>query len=275
MYSNFKQYFLKEEIIQTELFADILRSYDPALYNNYIDKLNSVRGTISKGIRNDNNLWAKEKYRNRIKAETGTNIKFKIKIVYIDLDLMKLLDLFQTSAVGLFRDHLDVIIPPTPGVITVVLNSSAVESDEDFMRLDPKGGGAFMLGHKIGHAADSVYASQARGGIGLHAKEKIAKIEHDIRELMYRSPLTPEIGGLPLSHISNLKSVQSGRMTSLTEFVYDLVGQYVRFGRVTFRPLAPRLEQYAEQLVQFSAYITKQIEDILSIYVGHNIYDII
>ena len=161
-------------------------------------------------------LFRNKRYRERLQAETAKNIPFNIKIVFFDS---------ETADYSKPEPFLE--IKPIPGAITLAIDATG----GDTPKLSPNKKGVWMVGHKLGHAIDD----RERGVF----VRKIAKI------LINSIPALGEIYEINFlvndnikdifRDISGMNSVQTGDVASFYEYVYELVAQYVMFGKVTFR----------------------------------------
>ena len=152
-------------------------------------------------------------FRKRLQAETAKNIPFNIKLIFKDTG----------HKAGQKEEY-----APTPGVITFVVGPTG-----DFFRLSSNKKGAWIVGHKLGHALNELPASQQI-------------ISNELIPLLKRRMYKPADGrDYPLSwkhamDLSNFKSVRAdagnrGEPATNFEYIWELVAQYVYYGAVTFK----------------------------------------
>jgi hypothetical protein len=214
----------------------------------------------AKDIAVDYKLIRDKRYRERLQAETAKNIPFNIKIV--------------------FRDtvHFGFDTEPTPGVITFVTKPTG-----DPMILSSKKWGVWMIGHKIGHALQAGRAKMVVTDYGVYEDTLFNNIAREISSSImwgydiiplkrYKNNLDHE-ARRKLKSMSGFKSVQQGTVQSGLEYVYDLVAQYVMFGKVTFR--VGEIFRTQEDADAASKAVTDVIVKRMNEAVGKVLYDTI
>jgi hypothetical protein len=201
-FDDLVKYILSEApIVDVETYSDrypdSVQSFDSADLKN--------ADSFVKNQAADYALIRSKKYIERLQAETAKNIPFDLKIVFVD--------------VGNPQQE-----RPTHGVVTLVTQPSG-----DPMVLSSNKKGVWMIGHKLGHALDIQY------GIYNGIRDVLKTAGVDIQPGMYFLAVNLKSLLPILKDISGFKSVQSGTIENVIEYVYELVAQYVMFGRVIFR----------------------------------------
>jgi len=194
-------------------------------------------GDLYKDTRADLRLMGNPRYLERLSAETARNIPFNFKLILID---QRPHELFQHIYKIKSSDMLDITElaklawPPTRDVITLVFGPSG-----EPMKLSANKKGAWLIGHKIGHALFDAVNSRGRENAAIYDS-----IEREITHyfLEYRKKFSPEEQKYPrdmqfrmfAKAISKFDSAHYGTVLSNEEYIYELVAQYVMFGKVTF-----------------------------------------
>jgi hypothetical protein len=218
-------------------------------------------GTEAKNL----NLYRNKKYRERLQAETAKNIPFNIKLVLSDTDSD------PDSYIGDVGTD-SISQQPTEGIITFVTDATG-----DPAILSPGGRGVWMIGHRLGHALDDYYRDRFVTIILKTLEAKIGPLCNNFKgesipcKRFHNIDITDNTLKI-LKDISGMKSVQTGNVNGMVEYVYDLVAQYVMFGKVTFR-VGNVLKTTAEAN-ELSQKVTKTIYRAFQGVVGKVIYEI-
>ena len=228
------KYILKEApITDVEVYSDRY----PALKRYDFDKVSDYTDPFIKNGIADLALIRNKRYRERLQAETAKNIPFNIKLIFVDVGAVK-------------QER------PTPGVITLVTQPSG-----DPMVLSPNKKGVWMVGHKLGHALDVHYGIWS---IIFHIL-KAANI--DIDNNIPHDDLLQTV-----KDVSGFRSAQQGTLQNTSEYVYELVAQYVMFGKVTFK--VGNILKTAEEASKVSKEVTNAIIQTMHKAVGDILYDV-
>jgi hypothetical protein len=189
----------------------------------------------TKGEQIDVKFMSSARYRERYKAETSTLIPFVFKLILADVNLNNLCDISQTLKA---RSKLIRLYSSSQSdVITVIFGPTG-----DPMKLSGSSKGVWMFGHKLGHA---IFDS---GSIAIHHKKlkqnwcalrqiqdillELYNIYFDANIKIYKDDL---VGWSEMcAHISSFKSAQRFALVNNTEYICELVAEYVMNGKICF-----------------------------------------
>jgi hypothetical protein len=235
----------------------------------------------------DMKLMKTPKFLERLQAETAQKIPFNIKLILIDGNhdemFRRLANIRGYERYSMYkpdaatrRDTISSLAaktwPPTPDVITLVFGSSG-----NPMKLSPDKRGVWMVGHKIGHAIF--------GGINLQEVPQLlpnrgikARIDEEIEAFFKKlHPKDHPNKGNGLfelyKDISAFHSAQVSNMEDHEEYVYELVAQYVMFGKVTFK--VGHTFPTKEEADASAGRITKMIVAAMNNAVGTTLVDVV
>ena len=232
----------------------------------------------------DMKLMKTPKFLERLQAETAQKIPFNIKLVLIDGNheemFRRLSNMRGFAGYSTYQPDADTrrdtvsslaasVWPPTLGVITLVFGSSG-----NPMKLSPGKKGVWMVGHKLGHAIfDASEISQLMPNRGICARIN-EEIEAYFKKLHPRGHPNKGNGLFELyKDISGFETAQTSNLQSHDEYLYELVAQYVMFGKVTFKvgntfPTKEKADASADR-------ITKMIVAAMNNAVGTTLVDVV
>ena len=118
-----------------------------------------------------------------------------------------------------------------------------------------------MVGHKLGHALDVHY------GIWSTIYHILKAANIDIDNNIPHDDLLQTV-----KDVSGFRSAQQGTLQNTSEYVYELVAQYVMFGKVTFK--VGNILKTAEEASKVSREVTNAIIQAMHRAVGDILYDV-
>lgn len=274
-------------LLYEELCAELLGEApitDVSLASDTISDLQDYKYSI-KNRKIDRKLMRTPKFIERLQAETAQKIPFNIKLVLIDGNHE---EMFRRLAnIRGYKSHLlygqqgtrntvsnlaAETWPPTPNTITLVFGSSG-----DPMKLSPGKKGVWIIGHKLGHA---LFDGTNIGEVPQLEPNRIIQsrisqeIEHMYNKLHPKGHPNKGNGLFELyKDISNFHTAQTSNLESHDEYLYELVAQYVMFGKVTFK--AGQTFPTKEEAESASANMTKMIIAAMNNAVGTTLVDVV
>jgi len=244
--------------------------------------INQATGNTKIDIR----LMGNPKYLERLSQETARNIPFNIKLILVDSSPGALFDLIAST--HYYRIHSSNIAElarfawqPTKDTITLILGPTG-----EPMKLSANKKGAWLVGHKLGHALfDNI---NIRGNKEMEANAEIYnQLETEIINyfIKFCTTLSPEEKRYPkdmrfkmfTKSKTRIDSSQQQTIINHEEFLFELVGQYVMFGKVTFHHNSAYANQAFESQDEANTAadkITKMIIAGLRNAVGKTIVDV-
>ena len=233
----------------------------------------------------DMKLMKTPKFLERLQAETAQKIPFNIKLVLIDgnheemfrrLSNMRGFAGYSTYGEKGRRDTVSSLAagvwPPTPDAITLVFGSTGHP-----LKLSPGKKGVWLVGHKLGHA---IFDGVNMGEVPQLQPNRIIKnriemeIEGMFKKLHPKGHPNKGNGLFELyKDISGFETAQTSNLESHEEYIYELVAQYVMFGKVTFKVGQTFLTK--EEADSIASYITKMIVAAMNNAVGTTLVDVV
>ena len=273
-------------LLYEEMCAELLREApitDVSLASQAIPDLQDYKRPIKNRVA-DIRLMKNPKFIERLQAETAQKIPFNIRLVLIDGNheemFRRLASLsgykgYSTYASGGRRDTVSSLAaevwPPTPDTITLVFGSTG-----DPLKLSPNKKGVWMVGHKLGHALfDAVNQEVPQLAPNVSIESRIREeIEYYFKKLHPQGHPNKGNGLFELyKDISAFSSAQLSNMESHDEYLYELVAQYVMFGKVTFK--VGHTFPTKEEAAAAADKITKMIIAAMKNAVGTTLVDVV
>lgn len=242
--------------------------------------------TSDKDARADLRLFGNPRYLERLAAESARNIPFNIKLILVDSNVGELFNLIGRE----YRDKIrssnmselaKFAWPPTKDAITLILGPTG-----EPMKLSANKKGAWLVGHKLGHALfDNI---NIRGNNEMEANAEIYK-QLEIEILHYFTKFCTTLSSedkrysrdmrfkMFATSISGFESARRQTIINHEEYIFELVGQYVMFGKVTFHHNSAYANQAFESQDEANIAadkITKMIIAGLRNAVGKTIVDV-
>lgn len=233
----------------------------------------------------DMKLMKTPKFLERLQAETAQKIPFNIKLVLVDGDHVEMFrrlssmrgfagyntygekgrrDTVSSLAAGVWS--------PTPDAITLVFGSTGHP-----LKLSPGKKGVWMVGHKLGHA---IFDGVNMGEVSQLQPNRMIKsriemeIEGMFKKLHPKGHPNKGNGLFELyKDVSGFESAQRSNLESHDEYLYELVAQYVMFGKVTFK--VGQTFSTKEEADNASTNMTKMIVAAMNNAVGTTLVDVV
>jgi hypothetical protein len=210
----------------------------------------------------DIKLMSNFRYLTRFKAETALNVPFDFKLILIDIELDHIYNLSQAYTTMIKMRQM---YTPVPNKITIILGSAG-----DPMKLSKSSKGVWLFGHRLGHAMFNenivaLYYNKLKQNTKIFKELKntirdLYKIYCNSYECCYFSE--NQKWNKLFKNLSPFQSAKTENVDSNLEYIYELVAQYIMFGKITFNANSV-ISSYVKDEQLFSSHITALIKDAI------------
>lgn len=195
--------------------------------------------TSPKGVQKIRNMWSK------------TEVDFDMYFVR-QPNAMKFVQMGEVNSAWL-KDNLNINLQPNPEAVTILFTQNLGNEKVPMT--------AWTIGHRAGHAfaRGKGYTNKCFTNFTRIVREKLSEIFEDVygHNIPKQSGFTDDRSSQKKLHfiaqaLGSMKSARDGNLRDYGEFVYELLGQYIISGKITFRMPPPTLgnrnQRYRNQL---------------------------